>query len=598
MTHSIYKHFFLLSFSHILILPYLCINETFMVMKTDIQIARECKLAPIGDIAKKLAIPSEEIEYYGKNIAKVPESLIDEEKVAKSKLILVTAITPTKAGIGKTTVSIGLALGLNKIGKNAVVALREPSLGPCFGMKGGAAGGGYAQVLPMEKINLHFTGDFHAITSAHNMIAALLDNYIYQHRDEGFALKEVLWKRVLDINDRNLRFIVTGLGAKTDGVTMESGFDITPASEIMAILCLATSQDDLRRRIENILLGITIDGKPFRVKDMGVAGAITVLLMDALHPNLVQTTEQTPAFVHGGPFANIAHGCNSILATKLAMTYGDYVITEAGFGADLGAEKFYDIKCRKAGLQPKLTVIVATTQGLKLHGGVAVEHIKEPNEEGLLVGLQNLDRHIRNLQGYGQEVVVAFNRYATDTDEELELVRKHCEEQGVGFAINNAFLQGGEGATELAQLVVDTIDKKPSRSLHFVYEDSDSIKTKIEKVCKNIYGAATITFSKGAERKLAQYAEEKQTDEASKQLARDIASYPVCIAKTQYSFSADPALYGCPSDFNVHIRDIVFNCGAEMVVAIAGEILRMPGLPRSPQAERIDIVDGNIEGLS
>ena len=522
-------------------------------MKTDIQIARECKLAPIGDIAKKLAIPSEEIEYYGKNIAKVPESLIDEEKVAKSKLILVTAITPTKAGIGKTTVSIGLALGLNKIGKNAVVALREPSLGPCFGMKGGAAGGGYAQVLPMEKINLHFTGDFHAITSAHNMIAALLDNYIYQHRDEGFALKEVLWKRVLDINDRNLRFIVTGLGAKTDGVTMESGFDITPASEIMAILCLATSQDDLRRRIENILLGITIDGKPFRVKDMGVAGAITVLLMDALHPNLVQTTEQTPAFVHGGPFANIAHGCNSILATKLAMTYGDYVITEAGFGADLGAEKFYDIKCRKAGLQPKLTVIVATTQGLKLHGGVAVEHIKEPNEEGLLVGLQNLDRHIRNLQGYGQEVVVAFNRYATDTDEELELVRKHCEEQGV---------------------------------------------TKIEKVCKNIYGAATITFSKGAERKLAQYAEEKQTDEASKQLARDIASYPVCIAKTQYSFSADPALYGCPSDFNVHIRDIVFNCGAEMVVAIAGEILRMPGLPRSPQAERIDIVDGNIEGLS
>ena len=567
-------------------------------MKTDIQIARECELAPIGEIAKKLAIPSEEIEYYGKNIAKVPEKLIDEEKVKKSKLILVTAITPTKAGIGKTTVSIGLSLGLSKIGKNAVVALREPSLGPCFGMKGGAAGGGYAQVLPMEKINLHFTGDFHAITSAHNMIAALLDNYIYQHRDEGFALKEVLWKRVLDINDRNLRFIVTGLGAKTDGVTMESGFDITPASEIMAILCLATSQDDLRRRIENILLGITIDGKPFRVKDMGVAGAITVQLMDALHPNLVQTTEQTPAFVHGGPFANIAHGCNSILATKLAMTYGDYVITEAGFGADLGAEKFYDIKCRKAGLQPSLTVIVATTQGLKMHGGVALDQIKEPNEQGLLEGLKNLDRHIRNLQSYGQEVVVAFNRFATDTDEELDLVRKHCEEMGVGFAINNAFLQGGEGAIELAQLVVDTIEKKPSRSLHFVYEDSDPIKTKIEKVCKNIYGAATITFSKGAERKLAQYSEEKQTDEASKQLARDIAAYPVCIAKTQYSFSADPTVYGCPSGFNVHIRDIVFNCGAEMVVAIAGEILRMPGLPRSPQAERIDIVDGQIEGLS
>ena len=404
------------------------------------------------------------------------------------------------------------------------------------------------------------------------------------------------------MNDRQLRFVVDGLGGRVNGTPREDGYDITVASEIMAVLCLASDIADLKKRLARIVVGYTYgkisEQKPVTAGDLHAEGAMAALLKDALKPNLVQTLEHTPAFVHGGPFANIAHGCNSVTATRIALKLSDYTITEAGFGADLGAEKFYDIKCRKAGLQPKLTVIVATTQGLKLHGGVAVEHIKEPNEEGLLVGLQNLDRHIRNLQSYGQEVVVAFNRYATDTDEELELVRKHCEEQGVGFAINNAFLQGGEGATELAQLVVDTIEKKPSRPLHFVYEDSDSIKTKIEKVCKNIYGAATITFSKGAERKLAQYAEEKQTDEASKQLARDIASYPVCIAKTQYSFSADPALYGCPSDFNVHIRDIVFNCGAEMVVAIAGEILRMPGLPRSPQAERIDIVDGNIEGLS
>lgn len=417
-----------------------------MGMKSDIEIARECKLEPIEKIAAKLDIPQDELELYGKYVAKVPERLIDEKKVQNSNLILVTAITPTKAGIGKTTVSIGLALGLNKIGKKAVVALREPSLGPCFGMKGGAAGGGYAQVLPMDKINLHFTGDFHAITSAHNMIAALLDNYIYQHRDEGFAMKEILWKRVLDVNDRNLRYIVTGLGAKTNGVTMESGFDITPASEIMAILCLAQNEADLRRRIENILLGTTVEGKPFRVKDMGVAGAICVLLKDALHPNLVQTTENTPAFVHGGPFANIAHGCNSVLATKLAMTYGDYVVTEGGFGADLGAEKFYNIKCRKSGLQPKLTVLVATTQGLKMHGGVSVDAIKEPNAEGLKEGLKNLDRHIENLQRFGQTVVVCFNRFATDTDEEINYCREHCAELGVGFAVNNAFVEGGLGA--------------------------------------------------------------------------------------------------------------------------------------------------------
>ena len=555
-------------------------------MKTDIEIARECQLAPIEEVARKINVPLDALEHYGKHIAKVPNQLINEKKVKKSNLILVTAITPTKAGIGKTTVSIGLALGLNKLGKNAVCALREPSLGPCFGVKGGAAGGGYAQVLPMEKINLHFMGDFHAVTSANNMIAALLDNYIYMHREEGFALKEVLWKRVLDINDRNLRFVVTGLGAKSDGLIAETGFDITPASEIMAILCLAKDIDDLRRRIGNIILGIKMDDTPFRVKDMGVDGAITVLLLDAIKPNLVQTTEQTPAFVHGGPFANIAHGCNTVIATRMAMTYGDYVVTEAGFGADLGAEKFFNIKCRKSGLQPKLTVIVATTQGLKMHGGVPVERIKEPDMEGLVKGCENLDRHIRNMQSFGQSVVVAFNRYATDTDEELALVRRHCENIGVGFAINNAFLEGGTGATELAQVVIDTIEKNPSKPLTLTYNDTDDIKTKIEKVAKKIYGAATVTYSTTAEKQLLRIQK------------IGLENYPVCIAKTQYSFSADKSLYGCPTGFNVHIRDLVINSGSEMIVAIAGDIMRMPGLSKSPQAERIDIVNGEIEGLS
>ena len=530
-------------------------------MKSDIEIARECKLAPITEIAAKLNIPESELEQYGKYVAKVPEKLIDDEKVKKSNLILVTAITPTKAGIGKTTVSIGLALGLNKINKKAVVALREPSLGPCFGMKGGAAGGGYAQVLPMDKINLHFTGDFHAITSAHNMISALLDNYIYQHKDEGFAMKEILWKRVLDVNDRNLRYIVTGLGAKTNGVTMESGFDITPASEIMAILCLAQDEQDLRRRIENILLGTTIDNKPFRVKDMGVAGAICVLLKDALHPNLVQTTENTPAFVHGGPFANIAHGCNSVLATRLAMTYGDYVITEGGFGADLGAEKFYNIKCRKAGIAPKLTVLVATTQGLKMHGGVDLALIKEPNMEGLKKGLDNLDKHIANIQSFGQTVVVCFNRYATDVDEEIDFCRAHCAEMGVGFAVNNAFVEGGAGAVELAELVVKTIEENPSAPLNFTYDDNDSVEVKATKLAQKIYGADKVIFSAAAKKMLAKIEE------------LGVGHYPICVAKTQYSFSADAKAYGVPKNFNINIKDIVLNCGSEMIVLIAWAIL-------------------------
>ena len=555
-------------------------------MKSDIEIARSIELTKIKQVARDYDIPVEEIHNYGRYIAKVPETLIDEEKVKQSNLILVTAITPTKAGIGKTTVSIGLALGLTKIGKKAICALREPSLGPCFGMKGGAAGGGYAQVLPMDKINLHFTGDFHAITSAHNMIAALLDNYMYQNQDNGFALKEVLWNRVLDVNDRGLRYIITGLGGKTNGITRESGFDITPASEIMAILCLAKDEDDLRRRIENILLGFTIDNKPFTVKDLGVAGAITVLLKDAIAPNLVQTTEHTAAFVHGGPFANIAHGCNSVMATKLAMTFGDYVITEAGFGADLGAEKFYDIKCRKSGLQPKLTIIVATAQGLKMHGGVSLDQIKEPNAEGLTKGLANLDKHIENLRSFGQTVVVAFNRYANDTEEEIDLVRQHCAAQGIGFAVNNAFVEGGNGAVELANLVVDTIETQPSEPLRLAYNDDDTVEEKISKVACNLYGANMITYSAAAKKKL------KRIQELG------YGHFPICIAKTQYSFSTDPKLYGVVKDFEFHVRDIVLNAGAEMLVIIAGEIMRMPGLPKEPQALHIDIVNGEIEGLS
>ncbi len=556
-------------------------------MKSDIEIARSIQLKRIKEVADDTGIPRTGIENYGRYIAKVDEHLIDEERVSRSNLILVTAITPTKAGIGKTTVSIGLALGLKKIDKRAIVALREPSLGPCFGMKGGAAGGGYAQVLPMEKINLHFTGDFHAITSAHNMISALLDNYLYQHQEEGFGLKEILWRRVLDVNDRSLRYIVTGLGSKSNGVTLESGFDITPASEIMAILCLAKDEADLRRRIENILLGVTLDGRPFTVKELGVAGAITVLLRDALHPNLVQTTEGGAAFVHGGPFANIAHGCNSVLATKLAMTFGDYAITEAGFGADLGAEKFYDIKCRKAGIHPRLTVIVATAQGLKMHGGVSLDKIKEPDLEGLREGFCNLDKHVRNLRSFGQTVVVAFNRFATDTDEEVELVRRHCEEQlGIGFAVNNAFSQGGEGAKELAELVVRTIAENPSKPLQLAYEDSDTVEEKITKVACRLYGANMVTYSTAARKKLKNI------------VALGIGHFPICIAKTQYSFSADPKAYGAVDNFEFHIRDIVINRGAEMLVVIAGEILRMPGLPKEPQALHIDIKDGEIEGLS
>lgn len=556
-------------------------------MKADIEIARETPLKKIKEIATEIGIPREEVQNYGRYIAKIPIHLIDEERIKQHNLILVTAITPNKAGVGKTTVSIGLALGLNRLGKKAIVALREPSLGPCFGMKGGAAGGGYAQVLPMENINLHFTGDFHAVTSAHNMITALLDNYLYQNRNNCAGLKEIKWKRVLDVNDRSLRNIVTGLGGNVNGIPTETGFDITPASEIMAILCLASDIEDLKRRIGNILLGYTYENKPFTVNDLGVAGAITVLLKDALLPNLVQTTENTAAFVHGGPFANIAHGCNSVLATKMALTFGDYAITEAGFGADLGAEKFFNIKCRKAGLSPKLTVIVATAQSLKLHGGVPEAAIKEANMEGLERGLENLDKHIENIRGFGQKVIVTFNRFASDTDEEIELVARHCQEKGVGFALNTVFAEGGKGGEDLARLVIDSIEHEVSpKPLNYTYADEDSIRTKIEKVSKSIYGASTVTYTTLAEKKM------KQIEELG------ISHYPICIAKTQYSFSSNPKAYGIAKDFELKVRDIIINNGAEMLVVIMGEIMRMPGLPKAPQAQHIDLVNGLIEGLS
>ena len=554
-------------------------------MKTELEIARECQLQPIEKIADKINISNEELENYGKYIAKVSYHLIDKDRVNKSNLILVTAISPTKSGIGKTTVSIGLSMAMNRLGHKSVLALREPSLGPCFGMKGGATGGGYAQVLPMDKINLHFTGDFHAITSAHNMIAALLDNYLYQHHEEGFALKEVLWRRVLDVNDRNLRTIATGLGPKTNGLLSESGFDITPASEIMAILCLATDEEDLRRRIDNILLGVTLDNKPFCVKDLGVGGAITVLLRDALNPNLVQTIEGTPAFIHGGPFANIAHGCNSVLATKMAMTFGDLVVTEAGFGADLGAEKFIDIKCRKAGIQPRLTIMVATIMGLKMHGGMQVGDPENGCCEHIRKGLENLDKHIANMQHMGQSVIVTLNRFGSDTDEEIAIVSEHCKEKGIGFALNEAYMKGSEGCMDLARLAVDEIAANPSQDITYCYADTDTVQDKITAVAKQIYGAKKVVFKKQALKMIERISQWQ------------LEHFPICIAKTQYSLSDDSKRYGVPKDFTLTISDLVINTGAEMIVVIAGDIMRMPGLPRHPQAERIDIQDGLLVGL-
>ena len=555
-------------------------------MKSDIEIARSVKLQDIREIAAKVGFPENEVFNYGKHIAKIPYKLIDSKKVNKSHLILVTAITATKAGVGKTTVSIGLGMGLNRIGKRAMIALREPSLGPCFGMKGGATGGGYTQVLPSEDINLHFTGDFHAVTSANNLIAALLDNYLYHNRSKQVGLKKVMWRRVLDINDRSLRNIVSGLGGSVNGVPTETGFDITPASEIMAILCLARNIDDLYARIGRIVLGVRYDDTPFTVEDLGVTGAIVALLKDAINPNLVQTTEHHPVIIHGGPFANIAHGCNSVIATRMAMSWSDYTVTEAGFGVDLGGGRIIEKKCRQAGLKPDLTVLVASTLALKMHGGVDEKEIKLPNAEGLKKGFANLDRHIANLQKFGQTVLVCFNRFASDTEEEIALVMEHCAEKGVRCVINNAYVEGSAGAVELAEAAVDLIENQPSAPLTYAYELEDSIKEKIEKVAKKIYGAASVEFSLKAQKEIAML--EKW----------GMGNLPVCIAKTQYSFSGDAKLYGSVEGFTLKIKDIELNAGSGFVVVLAGDIMRMPGLSKTPQAVNIHLAeDGNVEGL-
>lgn len=553
---------------------------------SDIEISRSTVLKPIAQIAQNIGIDADDIIPYGRYKAKVPLTYLNEEKIKNSNLILITAITPNKAGVGKTVTSVALSLGLNYIGKKAAVALREPSLGPCFGMKGGAAGGGYSQVLPMEDINLHFTGDFHAITCANNMISALLDNYQYQNRHTPKALERIVWRRVADVNDRSLRNIVTGLGGSANGIPQEAGFDITPASEIMALFCLATSVEDLQARIERIVLGYTTEKKPFTVKDLGIAESITVLLRDAILPNLVQTTEQTTAFVHGGPFANIAHGCNSVLATKMALSTTDYVVTESGFGSDLGAEKFLDIKCRLSGLRPKATVIVVTSGALKLHGGVPAADINKPNMDALIAGLPNLQRHVQNMKNFGQSVVVSFNKFKHDTDEEINYLVDFCEKEGVVFAINNGFTMGGEGAASLAQKVVDVIENNPSKDINFTYDLEDSIKTKIEKICKKIYRAGDVVFNGSAFAKLKQFE------------TNGWGQLPVCIAKTQYSFSDDEKKICAPEGFTINIRDLVINAGAGFIVAVAGEIMRMPGLPKDPQAMHIKLVNGEIEGLS
>jgi formate--tetrahydrofolate ligase len=555
-------------------------------MKTDIEISREATLKPIQEIANGLKIDAEHIITYGKTKAKIGLSILNEENIKKNNLILVTALSPTKAGVGKTVTTVSASLGLNKIGKTCVAALREPSLGPVFGMKGGAAGGGYAQVLPMEDINLHFTGDFHAITTANNTIAALLDNYQYNHINSDKALKQITWKRVLDVNDRSLRFVTTGLGGRTNGLPQETGFDITPASEIMAALCLSENFDDLQLRIERIILGYKQDNTPFTVKDLGVGGAITILLKDAIMPNLVQTTENTPAIIHGGPFANIAHGCNSVIATKMALSTAAYVVTEAGFGSDLGAEKFLDIKCRVAGLQPKATVLVATTQALKMHAGLEADETKKPNIEGLKNGIPNLQRHIENLQGFGQSIVVSLNKFHFDVQEEIDYLRSWCESKGAAFAVNDAFTKGGEGAIELANKIVETVEKNPSKPINFTYELTDTIEQKIKKIATRIYRAGKVEFSSKCKTVLARIKK------------NNLGNLPVCIAKTQYSFTDNAEIYGAPTDHTLHVQDLVINSGAGFIVAVCGEIMRMPGLPKEPAANGMTFKNGIIEGLS
>lgn len=539
----------------------------------------------ITAIAADMGLPADLLVPFGHYKAKVNISRFDEEKIGASKLVLVTAITPTKAGIGKTTTSIGLADGLKKLNKKVVLALREPSLGPCFGMKGGAAGGGYSQVVPMEEINLHFTGDFHAISAANNTLAALMDNFRFYNRGKPEGIKTVLMQRCLDVNDRVLRKIVTALDGPNNGIPTETGFVITPASELMAVLCLAEGLEELRKRIDEMLLGFTFAGEPFTTKNLGVTGAITALLKDALLPNLVQTLEGCPAMVHGGPFANIAHGCNSIMATKTAMQFGDYIITEAGFASHLGAEKFFNIKCRKAGLQPAMSVLVATSQALKLSGGISETKMMLPDITALTKGLQNMEKHIAILKTFNQKVLVVLNRYHFDTTEEIEFIRNWCNKKEAAFAVNNAFSQGGEGALEMAQAVVD-ICNDPSPPLHYTYELSDDIETKIRKIVTTIYGGKDVVLYKKAQEMIRKI----------KKLG--LEHLPVCMAKTQYSFTDDPAISGLDGDFKIDVDDLVINQGAGFIVAVCGEMMRMPGLPKVPQANFIDVVNGKIVGVS
>ncbi len=555
-------------------------------MKTDIQIAQETKMLPIKEVAASIGIKEDDLELYGKYKAKISDDLINESKNNKDgKLILVTAINPTPAGEGKTTTSVGLGEAFGRLGKKALIALREPSLGPCFGIKGGAAGGGYAQVVPMEDLNLHFTGDFHAITSANNLLAALLDNHIQQGNELGIDPRQIVWKRCMDMNDRVLRNIVVGLGSKMDGMVREDHFVITVASEIMAILCLADDMADLKRRLAKIIVAYTFDGKPVTAGDLKATGSMAALLKDALKPNLIQTLEHTPALVHGGPFANIAHGCNSVRATKTALKLADYVITEAGFGADLGAEKFFDIKCRMAGLKPDAVVLVATVRALKYNGGVPKDELSAENLDALKKGIVNLEKHIENLQKFGVPVVVTLNSFITDTKEETDYIEKFCKDRGCEFALSEVWEKGGEGGIELANRVLYTLENKES-NFKVLYDDSLSLKEKIEKIAKEIYGADGVTYTAAAEKEL-----KRITD-------LGMGDFPVCMAKTQYSLSDDAKKLGRPSGFKINVREVYASAGAGFVVAINGAIMTMPGLSKKPAAYGIDVDDnGVITGL-
>ena len=554
-------------------------------MKSDIEIAQSAKMKPITEVAKLLDIPEDDLELYGKYKAKLSDEYINSVKDNKDgKLVLVTAINPTPAGEGKTTTTVGLGQALGLMGKKAVIALREPSLGPCFGIKGGAAGGGMAQVVPMEDLNLHFTGDFHAITSANNLLAALLDNHIQQGNQLGIDTRSVVWKRCLDMNDRALRNIVIGLGAKADGVVREDHFVITVASEIMAILCLASDMEDLKERLGKIVVAYNFAGEPVTAKDLGGVGSMAALLKDALKPNLIQTLENTPAIVHGGPFANIAHGCNSVRATKTALKIADYCITEAGFGADLGAEKFLDIKCRMAGLKPDAIVLVATVRALKYNGGVPKDQLSTENLDALKKGIVNLEKHIENLQKYDVPVVVTLNAFVTDTEAETSFVKDFCISRGCSFALSEVWEKGGEGGVELAKTLLETLDTKESH-YHPLYKDELSLEEKIETIAKEIYGADGVNYSSTAKKQL-----EKLTK-------LGFSNMPVCIAKTQYSLSDDPTLLGRPTNYNIEVRECYVSAGAGFVVVITGQIMTMPGLPKAPAALGIDVVDGKITGL-